>query len=51
MGNRTPIVKPETEALVGERLRALRQAPVEGISRRTLYYKLEGYQKQGFAVE
>jgi len=36
VGNRTPIVKPETEALVGERLRALRQAPVEGISRRTL---------------
>ena len=36
MGSRTPTVHPEEAALVGQRLRALRQAPVEGISRRTL---------------
>jgi cytochrome b6-f complex iron-sulfur subunit len=35
MDPRSPIERPE-EALVGQRLRALRQAPVEGISRRTL---------------
>jgi len=36
MGNRTPVVNEEEGALVAQRLRALRQAPVEGISRRTL---------------
>ena len=36
MGNREPTVLPEENALVARRLRALRAAPVEGISRRTL---------------
>jgi len=36
MGNRAPTVVPEETALVAQRLRALRSAPVEGISRRTL---------------
>lgn len=35
MGNRTPVIA-EDQALVAQRLRALREAPVEGISRRTL---------------
>src|SRR6185503_835815 len=36
MGNREPTVLSEETALVAQRLRALRDAPVEGISRRTL---------------
>ena len=36
MGNRTPVVAADEGALVAQRLRALREAPVEGISRRTL---------------
>jgi nitrite reductase/ring-hydroxylating ferredoxin subunit len=36
MGNRTPVVAPEETALVAQRLRALRDSPVQGISRRTL---------------
>ncbi len=36
MGNRTPLVSSEEGALVAQRLRALRGAPVEGISRRIL---------------
>ena len=36
MSSRVPLAGPEETALVGQRLRALRQAPVEGISRRTL---------------
>ena len=36
MGNRTPVVSSEEGALIAQRLRALRDAPVEGISRRTL---------------
>src|SRR4029079_12913356 len=36
MGNREPTVLAEEPALVAQRLRALRDAPVEGISRRTL---------------
>jgi nitrite reductase/ring-hydroxylating ferredoxin subunit len=36
VGSRTPVSQPEETALVAQRLRALRQAPVEGISRRTL---------------
>ena len=36
MGNRTPVIAPEDAALVAQRLRALRDAPVQGISRRTL---------------
>jgi cytochrome b6-f complex iron-sulfur subunit len=37
VGNREPAVVPEeTEPLVAQRLRALRDAPVEGMSRRTL---------------
>jgi cytochrome b6-f complex iron-sulfur subunit len=36
MGNRTSVVRPEESAMVAQRLRALREAPVEGISRRTL---------------
>jgi len=40
MGNREPTVLSEETALVAQRLRALRDAPVEGISRRTLHRKL-----------
>lgn len=36
MGNRAPIVTSEETAMVPHRLRALRQDPIEGISRRTL---------------
>jgi len=36
MGNRTPALPTEESKLVAQRLRALREAPVEGISRRTL---------------
>ena len=36
MGNRAPVAPIEGAALVEQRLRALREAPVEGISRRTL---------------
>jgi cytochrome b6-f complex iron-sulfur subunit len=36
MGNREPTVLSEETSLVAQRLRALRDAPVEGISRRTL---------------
>ena len=36
MGNRTPAAPLEETAFVAQRLRALREAPVEGISRRTL---------------
>jgi len=36
MSNRTPVVAADEGALVAQRLRALREAPVEGISRRTL---------------
>jgi cytochrome b6-f complex iron-sulfur subunit len=36
MGNREPTVISEDTALVAQRLRALRDSPVEGISRRTL---------------
>jgi nitrite reductase/ring-hydroxylating ferredoxin subunit len=36
MGNRTPVVHRDDGAIVGPALRALRQGPVEGISRRTL---------------
>lgn len=36
MGNREPAVASEGSALVAQRLRALRDAPIEGISRRTL---------------
>jgi len=36
MGNRAPAIAPEETALVAQRLRALREAPVDGISRRTL---------------
>jgi cytochrome b6-f complex iron-sulfur subunit len=36
MGNREPAVTSEATPLVAQRLRALRESPVEGISRRTL---------------
>jgi len=36
MGNRAPVLPAEDGAMVAQRLRALRQDPVEGISRRTL---------------
>jgi nitrite reductase/ring-hydroxylating ferredoxin subunit len=45
--DRTPILRREENALVGARLRALRQAPVEGISRRTLLRRSLGV---GFAL-
>ncbi|HTK44847.1 MAG TPA: Rieske 2Fe-2S domain-containing protein [Patescibacteria group bacterium] len=43
MGNREPTVQSEEGALVAERLRALRDAPVEGISRRTLLRRSLGF--------
>lgn len=36
MGNRTPVVRADDGAIIGHSLRALRQDPVEGISRRAL---------------
>lgn len=43
MGNREPTVQSEEGALVAERLRALRDAPVAGISRRTLLRRSLGF--------
>jgi nitrite reductase/ring-hydroxylating ferredoxin subunit len=36
MGNRAPVISPDETAMIPQRLQALRQAPVAGISRRTL---------------
>ena len=46
MGNRTPVAQSDW-AIVGPALRALRQDPIEGISRRTLLRRSIGF---GFAL-
>lgn len=43
VGNRTPVVRADGSAIVGASLRALRQDPVEGISRRTLLRRSLGF--------